>query len=144
MAAREVEESWAEFRRVWERLVDDLDDPATALLVEGERDRAALRALGLGGRILLAHRGRRVGELAQELSRDCRRLIVLTDWDSSGGEIAHGIAELLEGTTTQPDLELRRRMAKAVRGEVVHVEGLRSWALRMGERTGEPLASLSG
>jgi 5S rRNA maturation endonuclease (ribonuclease M5) len=131
--------SWPDFLELFERLRLDSERPGPVLLVEGERDRRSLRRLGIQGPIVLVHHGRTLSELAQELIRSGQRVIILTDWDAEGGHLAHRIREFLAPGVTPPDLDYRRRLAIVLKGEIVHVEGLASWARRMAERAGAPL-----
>jgi 5S rRNA maturation endonuclease (ribonuclease M5) len=132
-------ENWPEFLRLWENLRYESEQPRTVVLVEGERDRAALRNLGVRGPILLVHNGKPLSVLADHLSRDGRRVIILTDWDREGGHLAHRLADLFSGAQIHLDLEFRRRLARILQGEVVHVEGLGRWARRVAEEQGAPL-----
>ncbi len=129
--------SWPRFLQLWERLCQETENPGTVIVVEGDRDRAILRSLGIRGRILLLHNGQRLGTLAQQLGDSGARVVVLTDWDRAGGHLAHRLADLLPPAAI--DLDFRRRLARALQGEVAHVEGLAAWARRMAERAGAPL-----
>jgi 5S rRNA maturation endonuclease (ribonuclease M5) len=131
--------SWPDFLELFARLRLESERPGTVLLVEGERDRRSLRRLGIQGPIVLVHHGRTLSELAQELIGSGQRVIILTDWDAEGGHLAHRIREFLAPGVTAPDLDYRRRLAIVLKGEIVHVEGLASWAQRMAERAGAPL-----
>ena len=80
-----------------------------------------------------------MSELAHDLGRRGRRVILMTDWDSEGGVLARRLKELLEAGDARVDLEYRRRFARVLRGEVVHVEGLAGWARRTAEGEGATL-----
>jgi 5S rRNA maturation endonuclease (ribonuclease M5) len=132
------------FLRLWERLCAECAEPGTVVVVEGERDRASLRKLGLPGTIVKLHHGRALSETAHELVGRSRRVIVLTDWDTEGGHLAQRLREFLEAEPLVLDLEFRRRFARLVRGELVHVEGLYGWVRRLAERGGHSLGELLG
>ncbi|HEV2429240.1 MAG TPA: toprim domain-containing protein [Thermoplasmata archaeon] len=132
-------EVWEEFVRLWSGFLDESRSPGTRTVVEGDRDRAALRRLGVTGTIVLVHQGRRLASTSQRLLEGADRVIVLTDWDLEGGQIARRLADFLKGGPVELDLEWRRRLARVLRGELVHVEGLFGWARRMAERSGAPL-----
>jgi 5S rRNA maturation endonuclease (ribonuclease M5) len=131
--------AWEEFLPLLESLIEESDQEGTVVVVEGERDYRSLRRLGVGGSIVRLHRGQSMSELAHDLGRRRRRVILLTDWDSEGGVLARRLKELLEAGDARVDLEYRRRFARALRGEVVHVEGLAGWARRTAEGQGAPL-----
>jgi 5S rRNA maturation endonuclease (ribonuclease M5) len=142
-SARDV--AWPEFVRLWSRLIEESSSPGTVILVEGERDRASLHKLLIEGEIVLLHHGRPLSAVAQELLGSARRVILLTDWDTEGGHLAQRVREFLEGSRVELDVEYRRKLARVLRGELVHVEGLAGWARRTAERAGTSLeGALSG
>jgi 5S rRNA maturation endonuclease (ribonuclease M5) len=128
-----------EFLRLWERLRADSAQAGTVVVVEGDRDRTALRRLGLPGTIVKVHRGRPLAGTAHDLVGASRKVIVLTDWDVEGGHLARRLREFLDAERLVLDLDYRRRFARIVRGELVHVEGLYGWARRLAERNGRVL-----
>jgi len=128
-----------EFRELWGKLRGESEEAGTVVVVEGERDRRSLRRLGLEGTIALVHRGETLSGTAHRLVRQSRRVIVLTDWDNEGGQFARRLKEFLEAERLELDLEYRRRLARILRGELVHVEGLHGWARRLAERQGSSL-----
>lgn len=132
-------DAFPEFVELWPKLVGEGRSPGTVAVVEGERDRRSLRRLGWSGPIVAVHQGRTLSEVAQSLVSAHRRVIVLTDWDTEGGHLARRLKEFLEPEHLELDLESRRRLARVLRGEVVHVEGLHGWARRNAERQGLPL-----
>jgi 5S rRNA maturation endonuclease (ribonuclease M5) len=136
------EEAFDAFLELWPRFVAEGTAPGTVVVVEGERDRRSISRLGWPGPIVAVHRGRTLSETAQALVAGHRRVILLTDWDAEGGHLAHRLREFLEAERIRLDWEWRRRLAVALRGEVVHVEGLHRWARRHAERRGLPLEAL--
>ncbi len=144
VGAPEPLEAFDEFVELWQRLLAEQDGEATALVVEGERDLRSVRALGWDGPVVLVHRGRTISATAHGLVAARRKVIVLTDWDVEGGHLAHRLKEFLEPEGLALDLDYRRRLARVLRGELVHVEGLFGWVRRQVERRGEPLEQLFG
>ena len=132
--AREI--SWDEFYQLWMEFLEDTDGPGTVVVVEGERDRESLQRLGVRAPISLVHGGRTISHVAETLNGRYRRVIVMTDWDTEGGHLAQRLKEFLGHGEIQLDLDFRRRLARVVRGEIVHVEGLAGWARRLAEREG--------
>ncbi|HTP55691.1 MAG TPA: toprim domain-containing protein [Thermoplasmata archaeon] len=133
-----------EFVDLWDQFLDERRDPTAIVVVEGERDRRALRRLGWDGPVGLVHRGRPIAETAQELIDEHARVIVLTDWDREGGTLARRLREFLEGRRGGVDLEYRRRFARLLRGELAHVEGLYGWVRRNAERHRVPFEAIVG
>jgi 5S rRNA maturation endonuclease (ribonuclease M5) len=136
--------AWPEFVRVFSRLREESASGGVVVLVEGERDRRSLRRLGISGPIALVHGGGTLSALAAQLARGGKTVVVLTDWDTEGGHLAQRLRDFLTADAVGLDLEYRRKLAKALRGEVVHVEGLHGWARRTAEAVGVPLESALG
>jgi 5S rRNA maturation endonuclease (ribonuclease M5) len=131
--------TFPEFWRVWRDLLELAARPGVIFLVEGLRDERSLRRLGIASPVELVHRGRSLADLAHRLQHGPREVVVLTDWDATGGALAHRMRELLADGRLAVNLELRRRLGVALRGEIVHLEGLGAWAARRAEETGAPL-----
>ncbi|MHB1866875.1 MAG: toprim domain-containing protein [Thermoplasmata archaeon] len=121
------------FLQFWARFGLEARRPGTVILVEGERDRAALRRLGIDGDVQTLHAGRTLADRIQELADRHGRVIVLTDWDRQGGRLARRLEEYGRGGRPSIDLLARRELAGLLRNEVVHVEGLATWAIRQAE-----------
>jgi 5S rRNA maturation endonuclease (ribonuclease M5) len=131
--------TFPEFWRVWRDLLLESQRHGTIFLVEGIRDERSLRVLGIVAPVELVHRGRSLSDLAHRLQHGTREVIVLTDWDATGGELAHRMRELLSDGRLAVNLEFRRRLGIALRGEIVHLEGLGAWASRRAEESGASL-----
>ena len=136
---RDAEVAFEEFVELWRKLKAESEEEGAVVVVEGVRDRRSLRRLGLGGPVVLVHRGETLSKTAHRLVGHGRRVIVLTDWDREGGLFARRLKEFLEAERVDLDLVFRRRFARILRGELVHVEGLFGWARRLAERQGGPL-----
>lgn len=142
VGAPEPLDPFEEFVRLWGKLLEEADGPRAVVVVEGERDRTAVRRLGWTGPVVVVHRGRPISATAHGLVASRRKVIVLTDWDSEGGHLARRLRDFLEPEDVRLDLDYRRRLARILRGELTHVEGLFGWARRQAERRGEPLDRL--
>jgi 5S rRNA maturation endonuclease (ribonuclease M5) len=137
MSARE---DLQEFMDLLRDMREEVDGEGAVLLVEGERDRGALQALGFPtGSILLVHHGVTLALLVEQVVRKGRKVIILTDWDRAGGELAHRLRSLFDDGRIRFDLDYRRRLARAVRGETQYVEAVLPWAERTARRAGAPL-----
>ena len=126
------------------RTLSDLREAAqeeAIILVEGDRDRSALRRLGVDPRsILLVHQGLSLPAVVEKVVRlSPRRVILLTGWDAKGGRLAERLAALFQDGRLETDVSLRRRLALSVLGEVRCVEDLVPWAERASEEAGAPL-----
>lgn len=133
-------EAFQEFLELLKEIREAVVEDGAVLLVEGERDRQALLGLGLpGGSILLVHHGVTLSQLVETVVRKGRLVVLLTDWDRAGGELARRIHSLLDDGRVKIDTSFRRRLAFAVRGETQYVEAVLAWAERAALRSGAPL-----
>ena len=92
-----------------EAAIDELKDRAlcgAVVLVEGKRDREALAKLGITGEIVMtSHQS--LLNLAESLARGKADIIILTDWDDRGEEVARQLALYLEADGVRPDINIR-------------------------------------
>ncbi len=133
-------ESFRQFVRLLSSIEDRVRGGRVLILVEGERDRTSLLALGLphhGIRVL--NQGVSLASLAESLSEEGNEVIVLTDWDFTGGRLARRLSDVLHGCGLRVDTETRRRIARATWREVLEVENLSGWAERESASLKEPL-----
>jgi len=105
------------------------------ILVEGKKDQRALQALGFTGPIELVNRGwsmeRLAGWFAEYLQNNKPKdgkapLILLMDWDRTGGRLQSDLRRRLQALDIQVDEELRRVLSKVLKPETRVVESLYS------------------
>ena len=96
-------------------------DPA---LVEGKRDVAALRILGLEGEILVLNRGKSIVERCEGIARIHKQVILLTDWDWKGEELHEKIRRALQSTGVKADDSFWRDIQRFYGGGTRTVEDL--------------------
>lgn len=113
----------AERLEMLERALDDLRElnATMPVVVEGKRDVAALRALGLHGEILMVHSGNALIEVCDRLAERYREVVALTDWDRTGGHIMRHLRDNLRGRV-RLHREIRRTLATY--SEVHDIEAL--------------------
>lgn len=92
--------------------------------MEGDKDEAALRALGVPGPIVKVHTGENLFAFVEALSREHREAILLVDWDARGGRLAKRLREACRANGVALDETHRLALSKAARGEVKTVESL--------------------
>lgn len=99
-----------------EAAVDRLREAAESgtVVVEGAHDLAALDWLGIGGHHVALHRGDPLALVVEELVQCPAPIILLLDWDRTGGRLFQRLAEALR-SRVQLDTECRRRLAAACR-----------------------------
>lgn len=103
-----------------------LDNEDTPVLVEGAKDEAALRELGVEGQVIkVKSDGAPLWIVAEHVAQaGHRKVIVLTDWDRTGGHTARLLTEALEANGVRCDGAYRKAFAHATKKEVVCVEAL--------------------
>ncbi len=105
------------------------------VIVEGRRDEQALRALGLSGPVIMASRHSAL-DLAEDVARRFSSIVLLTDWDGKGDEMARNIEHHLRSVGSRPDADLRCRLKKLVKKEIKDVESLSLYVERMRDQYG--------
>jgi 5S rRNA maturation endonuclease (ribonuclease M5) len=124
-----------EFEKLLARLrAASLEAP---VLVEGDRDVAALRALGLEGEVTKLNRGESIVARTDELSHRYRKVILLTDWDYKGVELHDRLARLLRDAQVSSDDFFWSRLRALAGGGCRTVESLPSFLALLRERAGE-------
>jgi dTMP kinase len=94
------------------------------VIVEGVKDRRALRKLGLTGDIITINKGISLSDFADQVSEQYDEVIILSDWDRRGGSLCRRLKELLKGRVLY-NVQIRQRLSKYAM--IKKVEGLPSW-----------------
>lgn len=116
-----------------ERLLGELaersaDEP---IIVEGLKDRAALRTLGVRGEIVLLNTGESVLHTAETLARKARSIILLTDWDYRGGQLCRLLRRAVEASGGRYDDQTRAQLVRLTKKEIKDIEGLPGFLTRL-------------
>jgi 5S rRNA maturation endonuclease (ribonuclease M5) len=101
-----------------------------AIIVEGQRDREALRNLGASGPVIMAS-SKSILAMAEDAARQYPEIVVLTDWDEKGEEMALQIEQHLRCTRSFANVEIRSRLKRLVKKEIKDVESLSFYVERM-------------
>ena len=67
------------------------------IVVEGRRDAAALRRLGLTGIIITLHSGKAIYDFCEDIAGRYDRIILLMDWDENGDRLFGMLVKNLRG-----------------------------------------------
>jgi 5S rRNA maturation endonuclease (ribonuclease M5) len=116
-----------------ESIVDELAaraDEGAIILVEGRRDRSSLEALGVRGRIVMTSQ-KQLFNLAESVSGQSDDIIILSDWDERGDEVARNAGVFLKSNGARPDGELRKKLRSLSRKEIKDVENLHGYIERL-------------
>lgn len=92
-------------------LIRELCDEDNVILVEGKKDREALRKIGVRGKIIEIS-DQKLFELPQKISK--REVIVLVDFDPRGKELVKECKRMLEAQGLRVDLSYRWELHKAL------------------------------
>ena len=94
----------------------------SAIIVEGKRDSAALKKIGVSGKILEFHRFQGLIKFADSVS-EYKSLIILFDRDRKGRYLTAKIIEQLE-RRTRIDLSFKRKLVSVTKGKIRFIEQL--------------------
>jgi 5S rRNA maturation endonuclease (ribonuclease M5) len=67
------------------------------VIVEGKKDAAALRGLGVEGDIITLHNGKNLYDFCDDIARRFHRVILLLDWDKKGEDLNRILSRHLKG-----------------------------------------------
>ncbi len=98
-------------------------EEGTPILVEGVHDRLSLAALGIEGKIFQLNGRKKLLNFLESLS-GYPRMIVLTDFDRTGEELAKFCSKHLKPLGVEPLLEPREKLKRLLRRDVKDIEGM--------------------
>lgn len=120
-----------------EKIIEELlevSEEGAAIIVEGIRDERSLRDLGIEGTIIMAAQKPAL-DLMETVAEEFEEVVILTDWDRKGDELASKMELYLSGTRARANLEIRKRLKQLVRREIKDVESLSRLVERVREET---------
>lgn len=118
-----TEEMVEEIRAILDELAEASEGGAP-IIVEGPGDEAALHELGIKGKIFRISGSRRTALNFLERLPRCKEVVVMTDFDRAGDELAEFCAKHLKGLGSEPLVRPRERLKALVRKYVKDVKGL--------------------
>ncbi len=113
---------YAENYKRFLELIDEVREFEGAIVVEGPRDEVALRNLGVRAEIIRLSR-LPLSETAL-IASSFGNVMILTDFDSAGEELAGKLLRYLEGFPCRVDSKTRRELRKIVKKDIKGVEDL--------------------
>jgi 5S rRNA maturation endonuclease (ribonuclease M5) len=126
---RDAEETLKDLDLLLQELRERLDN--CTILVEGRKDKAALWVLGVEGDVMPIQNGRRIFQVAEELAREGREAIILTDWDRKGGQFCRLLKQALKACGVPYDDAKRAKLARLSKKEIKDVESLPAFMSRL-------------
>jgi len=100
------------------------------VIVEGKRDKASLSDLGIKNCVKLPL-NKSILNFLEYIARQDKDVIIMTDWDSKGEELAKRIEDNLKSMDVLPDLNIRKRIRDLVCKDIKDVESLNRYLLKM-------------
>jgi len=110
--------------------LQEVSDGGAAIIVEGIRDQRSLRDLGISGTIIMAAQKPAL-DVVESAAEQFEEIVVLTDWDRTGEEMACKMERYLSGTKAHANLEIRKRLKQLVRRDIKDVESLSRFVERV-------------
>ena len=107
-------------------IMDELDNASRLMpiIVEGLKDRMALRSLGINGHVVVLNDGDTILGTCEKIARQWGAAIIFTDWDQKGGELARALMDALRNSDVSYDTEYRAGVSMLVKKDIKDVEGL--------------------
>ncbi len=103
--------------------LQQMSDKGALIIVEGKRDRKALRALGITGAIMLGTK-KSILVFCEEVAREYNNVIVLTDWDKKGEKLAALMEGYLRSTSATVNMDIRKKIKNLVQKRIKDIESL--------------------
>lgn len=120
-----------------EAILSELQDISgdSIVLIEGNKDRKALNALGLND-VPTIEVQREGGPLrtAERVAGTGKKAIILTDWDDRGNRIAADLKHHLDSLCVNYDLRIRSRLRAVCIRDIKDVESLDSLYKRLSDQ----------
>ena len=109
-------------------VIESLNSPdkRTVILVEGKRDKESLIKLGVKGEIYVINNGKSTVENSEILAERYEKVVILTDWDRTGGRLARAFSEQLNSLGMDFSLEERKKLSFLCKKDVKDIESLYS------------------
>ena len=99
-------------------------DQGIPVLIEGQKDEQALKELGVNGNFIkVSGSGLKLFEIA-EIAAQSARVVILTDFDRKGNELAKRLSEDIQSLGSHPDLRLRRIIMGITRRYIKDIQSL--------------------
>ena len=111
-----------EIEEIREFILELNEKKSSVVIVEGKRDAAALRRLGVTGKILEFHKFGGLIKFTDFVTR-YENIIVMLDSDKKGRHLTKEIFRLLQ-RRTKVDLSFKRKLRKISKGKIMFIEQL--------------------
>ena len=142
MTARNKEDAlrYEMIEHVLQDIQEQSKSSAAVIIVEGKHDVTSLRNLGIHGKIMPLG-GQPLLNFADTLACSTDSVIILTDWDRRGNELAQRITQYLQPHNVTVNTSLRDRLKKLVQKDIKDVQGLGRHLTRLQQSTTKTIFS---
>lgn len=94
------------------------------ILIEGKKDEESLKELGIDGNFIkVSGSPYKLFEIA-EIAAQSSKIIILTDFDKKGNQLARKLSEDIQRLGSYPNLQIRRRIMGITRRYIKDIESL--------------------
>ena len=123
-----------------EKVLDDLEELSGRMpvIVEGAKDVEALKRLGVERNVHALHTGDTVFAFCEEISREWKHAVILTDWDRRGGHLARMLKDGFVANGVKPNDQVRARLVILSKKEVKDIESLPTFIERLTKLASQP------
>jgi 5S rRNA maturation endonuclease (ribonuclease M5) len=105
--------------------LQDCAEQGIPILIEGKKDEEALKDLGINGNIIkVSGSPLKLFEIAEIAALSSSKIIILTDFDKKGNQLARKLSEDIQRLGSNPDLQLRRKIMAITRRYIKDIESL--------------------
>ena len=103
--------------------LQQMSDKGAVIIVEGKRDRKAMRALGITGDIELGTK-KSILVFCEDVAREYNNVIVLTDCDEKGDKLASLMEGYLRSTSADVNMDILKKIKNLVQKRIKDIESL--------------------
>jgi 5S rRNA maturation endonuclease (ribonuclease M5) len=104
--------------------LQDCAEQGMPILIEGIKDEESLRELGINGNFIkVSGSPLKLFEIA-EIAAQSSKIIILTDFDRKGNQLARKLSEDIQRLGSYPDLQIRRKIMGITRRYIKDIESL--------------------
>lgn len=122
-----------------QELLDELSSMSSThiILVEGLKDVASLRHVGVDGKFFCVQSGGGPVKAAEHVWHSGKQAVIMTDWDRRGGSLARSLRENLQALDVRYDDRIRGELAVQCRPYVKDVESVDAVVLLLQRSVGQ-------
>lgn len=115
------------------KVIDELEELSREMpvIVEGKKDVDALRLLGVSSNVITLSRGISLFTFCETVSREWRSVVLLTDWDRKGGQLARRLKEGFDANGTKVNDSIRMDLVILSKKEIKDIESLPAFIRRL-------------